>query len=460
MPYYDPQPIMPAKLPLMRPRHGRVLCGVCRGIALHIGIPVWLVRLLAMALTPFFGAGPVAYIILVIALPAGDPQPYDDAPGSRGTQASDRRPQREKPLSKGNLPNDDDEASDNGLSEILRRTPVPLLLLGAGLALLSFGTLLAAAGLPANIILPLLLTACGMAVSWLRFDSERNDLTVLIVGIALMVASLALYAFTTYPFAQAGQVILVAALLLAGIAVALIPWANSLIRRLSTERAMKEREEERADMAAHLHDGVLQTLALIQLHSDDAQTVSTLARSQERSLRDWLYQDRPPADRSVSSGVRDIAAGIEVERGKAIEVVTVADAQPSERTEALLDATRQALLNAVTHGGEPISVYCEAQHDAVEIFVRDHGVGFDVRNIPEGRLGIRESIIGRVQRKGGTVEIVSRPRWGTEVRMRMPLAPDHERQQPSERDGAQQTKTAQTDMQQRMRKNTSRKDGS
>ena len=152
-----------------------------------------------------------------------------------------------------------------------------------------------------------------------------------------------------------------------------------------------------------------QTLALIQMHADEPQTVFSLARQQERELRDWLYQDRTPSERSVNAGLKQIAAEVEDEHGKPIEVVTVGDARPSAQTDALLDAARQALVNAATHGGEPISVYCEASGGTVEVFVRDHGNGFDVHTIPEDRLGIRESIVGRIRRRGGTVEIVSRP---------------------------------------------------
>lgn len=408
--------LLPAQAVLLRPKQGRVIAGVCQGISVHLGIRAWIVRLVALALVPFFGAGIVAYILLVICVPAGDPT----------QQNTQTQPQQELPLAKSNVSHLHDNAEPESPMDILHRTPQLLIGLAVGVLLLAFALLFASRGLPINIIVPLLLAACGIGLSWMRIDSEGNNLNVLIISIILMMASLVIYAFSTYTFNQASQMLMISALMLAGVTVALIPWANSLLRKLSTESALKEREEERADMTAHLHDGVLQTLALIQLHATEPSTVSTLARSQERSLRDWLYQDRTPADRSVSSGIRDIAASIEVDQGKAIEVVTVSDAQPCEQTEALLDATRQALLNAATHGGEPISVYAETHDGVIEVFVRDHGEGFDIRKIPEDRLGIRESIIGRLQRRGGTVDIVSRPQWGTEVRMRMPLTDKQE----------------------------------
>lgn len=268
-------------------------------------------------------------------------------------------------------------------------------------------------------------------MAWSHFDSKEGQLPTMLGGIALIFFAFVIYVANpaTSQQWQLPVSILAGLLLVIGVGLAILPWANAMLRSLTCERASKEREEERADMAAHLHDGVLQTLALIQLHSSEPDTVLTLARSQERELREWLYQTRSTSDRSVNAGLKDIAAHIADEHGKAIEVVSVGDAQPSEATDALLEATSQALLNAVTHGKEPICVYCEANKTQVDVFVRDHGEGFEIDAVPADRLGIRESIIGRIMRRGGTVDIVSRPDWGTEVRMHMPLESAKEQQQ-------------------------------
>ena len=338
-----------------------------------------------------------------------------------------------EPLSRGNAAyagtagdsgRSDADDSSEGLAAALRRAPKPSLVALAGLVFIAISVLLSFAG-GRELIVPLAVAVGGLGLAWSRFDADEGKLPSMLGGIVLLFVGYAIFVFTsTVPGwgASPRRIIIGGFVLLAGTALAIVPWVSTLIRSLSTERALKEREEERADMTAHLHDGVLQTLALIQLHSDDPQTVFSLARQQERELREWLYQERTTSDRSVSAGLKAIAAQTEDEHGKPIEVVTVGDARPSAQTDALLDATQQALINAVTHGGEPISVYCEAGADKVEVFVRDHGDGFDVNAIPEGRLGIRESIIGRIRRRGGTVEIVSRPHWGTEVRMHMPIA--------------------------------------
>jgi signal transduction histidine kinase/phage shock protein PspC (stress-responsive transcriptional regulator) len=456
-------PVRPAVLPLMRPEHGRMLCGVCLGIAKHLGIKVWPVRLAFLASTFLFGSGLIAYLFLWIFVPSGDPVraaaalardvPVADSPLSHGNRpyaaAQGRATQSNaaKPPADGTDTGsatahesasndamhdaaDDIRGSAESLLAALRRAPKSSLFALAGLLILAIGVLLAATGLAVGILAATLISLAGIGISWLRYNAENGQLRSMIIGIAMQ-----FLAFTTYIVssahmnsspANAGNpdirmVLLAGLAMLVGTGIAIVPWMHSLIRDVGTERALKEREEERADMTAHLHDGVLQTLALIQLHSEEPTTVFTLARQQERELRDWLYQERTPPERSVSRGLSDIAAQVEDEHGKPIEVVTVGDALPSAQTDALLDASRQALVNAATHGGEPISVYCEAGKGTVEVYVRDHGSGFDADTVPANRLGIRESIVGRITRRGGTVEIVSKPNWGTEVRMHMPV---------------------------------------
>lgn len=385
-------------MPLMRPRQGRWLTGVCKGIALHLGIGVAWIRIAFIALTFLYGAGIIAYVFLWVFMPAGDPVtaaartvPVDQAPLARGNQS---------------LAAHDDEsaAAPESLSEAIQRAPKPAVVALAGFALMATGLLLTSTGADVQIVLPLLVGLGGIAL--------------IFMGWALYVHNVSIPGWGASP----RRIVASGFMMIVGIVVAVMPWANAMLQRLTHEQALKEREEERADMTAHLHDGVLQTLALIQLHSEESTTVFALARSQERELREWLYQERSTSDRSVGAGLKQIAAEVEDEHGKPIEVVTVGDARPSAQTDALLDATRQALVNAVTHGGEPVSLYCEASDTMVEVFVRDHGEGFDMDAIPPDRLGIRESIIGRIKRRGGTVEIVSRAGWGTEVRMHMPIA--------------------------------------
>ena len=417
-----PEPLLPARLPLMRPRQGRWLTGVCRGVALHLGVGVGWVRLAFLLAACLWFTGVVAYVFLWLFMPVGDPVAAACA-RERAADAS------RAPLSHGNAPDaaereaDEAAGSGEGLVGALRHAPKPALVALAGLLLVAVAVLLANAS-HEELILPLALACAGLVVAWARFDADEGQLPTMVGGIALLFLAYVLYVTDalhrgTYP--RGGRFILAGLLLLAGAGLAIVPWSNATMRTLGRERALKEREEERADMTAHLHDGVLQTLALVQLHSTEPETVFTLARSQERELRDWLYQTRVGSDRSVGAGLKAIAAEVEDAHGRPVEVVTVGDVRPSAQTDALLDATRQALVNAVTHGGEPVSVYCEAGGDQVEVFVRDHGDGFDVDAVPPDRLGIRESIVGRVRRRGGTVDIVSRPGWGTEVRMRMPI---------------------------------------
>ena len=428
------------RLPLLRPAHGRMLGGVCRGVSLHLGVSVWLVRPLFIVATFLFAAGAVAYVFLWVFVPAGDPV-------AMATAQRSAMPWSRSPLSHGNSrynayaaardtahsPAGGASAGVEGVSDIataasenlltaLKRASKPSLFAAAGLVLILVSELVTVSGSHATLVFSMLLGFVGIGVAWLRFDAADGRWWSMLVGVLLLFVAYTVYVMShASPSAPPWHLVAAGLALLLGVGLAVVPWANALMGDLSAERVLKEREEQRADMTAHLHDGVLQTLALIQLHSTEPQTVVSLARQQERELRDWLYQERTPSERSVSTGLKDVAAQVEAEQGKPIEVVTVGDAQPSARTDALLDASRQALVNAAMHGGEPISAYCEVGDHMIEIFVRDHGAGFDVDHVPQGRLGIRESIVGRMRRRGGSVEIVSRAGWGTEVRMHMPL---------------------------------------
>jgi signal transduction histidine kinase len=211
---------------------------------------------------------------------------------------------------------------------------------------------------------------------------------------------------------------------LAGTALVLAPWGVRMWRDLDSERAARIREAERADLAAHLHDSVLQTLALIQRQSGDQPAVTRLARAQERDLRDWLYGPRPVDGGTLASEVRAAAADVEDRHGVAVEVVLVGDRPYDERVGALVAALREAIVNAVRHAGAPVQVYVECGPDEVEAFVRDRGPGFDLATVPTDRLGVRESIIARMQRHGGSATVRSGAGEGTEVRLVLPvLAP-------------------------------------
>jgi signal transduction histidine kinase len=196
------------------------------------------------------------------------------------------------------------------------------------------------------------------------------------------------------------------------------PWLFRLTGDLSEERAARVRSQERADMAAHLHDSVLQTLALIQKHAEDGRTVATLARAQERDLRSWLYGDQAHPETSVAGALKAAAAEVEDAHGVPVEVVTVGDVRVTEALRPLVLAAREAMVNAAKHSGaDKVDVFAECSDSAVEVFVRDRGQGFDDSAVPEDRLGVRNSILARMERHGGHAKIRTAPGEGTEVRL-------------------------------------------
>ena len=174
-------------------------------------------------------------------------------------------------------------------------------------------------------------------------------------------------------------------------------------------------------MAAHLHDSVLQTLALIQKNAGDGPTVARLARAQERDLRSWLYAGEATDDRTVASALRGVAAAVEDAHGVSVEVVNVGDCPMTEQLRPIVSATGEAVTNAAKHAGTgQVDVYAEIADGAVDVFVRDRGRGFDLSGIAEDRYGVRNSIIDRMGRHGGSADVRSTPDEGTEVRLHLP----------------------------------------
>ena len=214
-------------------------------------------------------------------------------------------------------------------------------------------------------------------------------------------------------------------LVIAGLVLLLGPWWLRIARDLVLERQAKIRAQERLDIAARVHDSVLQTLALIQRRADDPQKVIQLARLQERELRSWLFEGRGPneadEDMTFAAGVRQIQQDVESRYGVPVEAVTVGDCELDENLNALLAAAREATVNAAKwSGASVISLFAEVEPDSVSLVVRDRGKGFDPSAVPEDRKGLAESVHGRMTRRGGTAVVTSAVGEGTKVSLKMP----------------------------------------
>jgi signal transduction histidine kinase len=220
-----------------------------------------------------------------------------------------------------------------------------------------------------------------------------------------------------------------ALLVIAAIVVVFGPWWVSLARDLMSERQARALAEERTEMAAHVHDSVLQTLALIQRSAEDPQNVVRLARAQERELRAWLFEGRAPGTVSedatrLAEGVSLLQRHIEADHGITVQLVMVGDCALTDGLRALLDAAKEATVNAAKWSNAPqASLYAEVEPDKVTLFVRDRGQGFDPDAVPTDRQGIAQSIRARMARYGGSVIIRSTPGEGTEVALTMPMPP-------------------------------------
>lgn len=237
------------------------------------------------------------------------------------------------------------------------------------------------------------------------------------LGVALVLAGVLGFLWANGAIRPAGEAVLAGLAVLVAIALIFAPSWQRLARTLAAEKAERIRSQERADVGAHLHDSVLQTLTLIQQNAEDSKQVTSLARRQERELRSWLADGDPgEAGNRLAAALEAAAAEVEEVAGGSIEVVAVGDCPLDERAAAVVAAAREAMLNAAKFGGgEPVSVFAEIAQDGIRVFVRDRGPGFDPHAAPAARRGVRESIIGRMSRAGGRAMVRSSPAEGTEV---------------------------------------------
>jgi signal transduction histidine kinase len=249
----------------------------------------------------------------------------------------------------------------------------------------------------------------------------RHARVRIVVGSALLVLGLVIVATGDRVSGAVRAGALAAATAVVGLALLLGPWIARLAQSAAEERRERIRVEEREAMATHLHDSVLQTLALIQRSADDPRRTASLARQQEHELRQWLYGTDTVVADSLGAALQAMAAEVEVRHEVRIEVVAVGDASLDDELQALVAAAREACVNAAKHSGErTVSLYAEVGASAVEVFVRDRGVGFDPSAADGDRMGIAQSMVARLARVGGSVRIDSTPGAGTEVQLRVP----------------------------------------
>ena len=406
--------------PLVRPR-GRMVAGVCAGLAAHLGWPVKVTRIAMAVLCLAAGSGLLLYGWLWIMVPTEEELEKKEQVQSNPRSIAENYA---KALREGKSP-------AHGLGGAGHRE------VAAGLALLLVAAAFIAQRLGADLnwglFVPLAAIAGGAVLAWSQLDESRraglmnsagadraSGLVRLAAGLLLVVAGVLVVVSGSVSWDVLMAGLLASAAVLAGVALVFTPWAVKHWRDLEAERSGRIRQTERAEIAAHLHDSVLQTLALIQKRAGSEQDVVRLARAQERELRQWLYSDRARAEDHLVQCLRRMAAEIEDSYGHPIELVAVSDAQLDERSEALASAARAAMLNAAQHAGGTVSVYVECGPDQLEVFVRDRGPGFDPAAVPPDRIGVRGSIIGRMERSGGSAAIRSTSE-GTEVRLVLPL---------------------------------------
>ena len=386
----------PTRARLTRVDDGALVGGVTTGVAAHLRWPVLTVRLAFVGLLGFGGFGAVLYAAYWIVLPAD-------------------------PLA----------APVKGRRRVLQ------VLLGGFVAV---GVVVTAASSP-SFLLPTLLACVGGAFLWRQADDgtrrhwsarsvsvvtaplgDRTGLARLVVGAALVVAAI-ITSLVRADVRSLGSTLSAVVIAMVGLALLTGPWWMKLVRELGDERRERIRSEERAELAARVHDSVLQTLALIQRRADSPREVARLARGQERELRTLLWGDPTARSTTVVGALREAAAEVEDSYAVTVDVVTVGDAPVGAAGEALAAAAREAMVNAAKHAGvDQVSLYVEIDDGRAVVFVRDRGKGFDPATVAEDRLGLRRSVTERMARHGGTSAVHSAPGEGTEVELEVSLA--------------------------------------
>ncbi|MER6155033.1 PspC domain-containing protein [Streptomyces sp. NPDC001868] len=419
LPVDTPRP--PRKL--YRSSDGRWLGGVARGLAGHLGLPVTWVRLVFAGLFLADGLGALVYAAFWFFVPLGVGGVDNQRPPAIAA-----------------------ETSPDGRRRLVARKPdrgqMVALLLMVVVAMVFVGNV--DLGEAARAYLwPTVLVAAGVALVWRQADNarrarwaevgrRRRTITLLrsVAGVLLVTAGVSGMFVLQGSAAHLGSVLQAALAVLVGITLLAGPYLVRMTQDLSEERLMRIRAQERAEVAAHVHDSVLHTLTLIQRNAENPNEVRRLARAQERDLRNWLYKpegtgkDEEDEPDTLAEAVRRNAAEVEDKHGVPIEVVVVGDCPLDEGLTAQMQAAREAMVNAAKYGGEggAVQVFAEVEGRTVFVSVRDRGPGFDLDAIPADRMGVRESIIGRMERNGGTARLRAVPDGGTEVELEMERA--------------------------------------
>lgn len=402
-----------------RPLSSAWVGGVCAGLADHLGWSVLLLRVVAVVLGALGLVGVAIYLALWLVMPRSTEQRA--APGLEAGVRKGLRPKGSVTLS----------PVDLGMASAL-------LLLGVGLLwLLQVSTW----ALPTSVLVAGLLSATGLGIIWWQADhistrelrhgsgwrrlaaplvAHWTTLVAIGIGLAALSAAVAVVVLGQPALGEAARTLLLLGLAVVGLLLAALPWFLSVRHALAQARDAALVADARADMAAHLHDSVLQTLALIQRRAADPKAVTALARRQERELRQWLYGESLGSATLIEALSGEII-DVEDRHGVDVELVTVGDCELTPEVTALVKAAREAMVNAAKHSGaDRVDVYAEADPDLVSVYVRDRGQGFDLADVQEDRMGVRGSIVERVKRVGGRAIIRTAPGEGTEVRLELP----------------------------------------